>query len=106
MVPEASPVLPLDEPHEAEEPAPAKTRPSRAPSPPPRVRTELPPLDLLRTAPPSTTDGVDEKDVMEALERTLTTFGVDAQGRRLLTAARRSPCTRWRSPPGPRSTRC
>ena len=40
---------------------------------------QLPPLDLLRTAPASTSDGRDEKDTMEALERTLQTFGVDAR---------------------------
>jgi DNA segregation ATPase FtsK/SpoIIIE, S-DNA-T family len=40
---------------------------------------QLPPLDLLRSAPASTSDGRDEKDTMEALERTLQTFGVDAR---------------------------
>jgi DNA segregation ATPase FtsK/SpoIIIE, S-DNA-T family len=40
---------------------------------------QLPPLDLLRSAPTSTSDGRDEKDTMEALERTLQTFGVDAR---------------------------
>ncbi len=40
---------------------------------------QLPPLDLLRSAPASTADGRDEKDTMEALERTLQTFGVDAR---------------------------
>jgi S-DNA-T family DNA segregation ATPase FtsK/SpoIIIE len=39
----------------------------------------LPPLDLLRSAPPSASDGRDEKDTMVALERTLQTFGVDAR---------------------------
>ncbi|HET6714649.1 MAG TPA: DNA translocase FtsK 4TM domain-containing protein [Actinomycetota bacterium] len=47
----------------------------------------LPPLDLLRTAPPSTNDGVHEKDIMEALGHTLSTFGVDAR----VTAAHRGP---------------
>jgi DNA segregation ATPase FtsK/SpoIIIE and related proteins len=40
---------------------------------------QLPPLDLLRSAPPSTADGRDQKETMEALERTLQTFGVDAR---------------------------
>jgi S-DNA-T family DNA segregation ATPase FtsK/SpoIIIE len=48
---------------------------------------ELPPIDLLRTAPPSTADGRHEEEVMEALERTLRTFGVDAR----VTAAHRGP---------------
>ena len=65
------------------------------PSKKPRGRTiatadgpyQLPSLDLLRTAPPSTNDGVHEKDVMEALGHTLSTFGVDAR----VTAAHRGP---------------
>ncbi len=56
-------------------------------APPPKPRTvttsagpyQLPPLDLLRTAPPSTSDGKHETDIMEALGHTLTTFGVDAR---------------------------
>ena len=40
---------------------------------------QLPPLDLLRTAPPSASDGRDEQETMAALERTLVTFGVDAR---------------------------
>ena len=36
-------------------------------------------MDLLRSAPVSTSDGRDEKETMEALERTLQTFGVDAR---------------------------
>ena len=47
----------------------------------------LPPLDLLRTAPPSTADGRAEDEVMQALERTLVTFGVDAR----VTGAHRGP---------------
>jgi S-DNA-T family DNA segregation ATPase FtsK/SpoIIIE len=47
----------------------------------------LPPIDLLRTAPPSTADGRAEEEVMEALERTLITFGVDAR----VTGAHRGP---------------
>ena len=65
------------------------------PSKKPRGRTiatadgpyQLPSLDLLRTAPPSTNDGVHEKDIMEALGHTLSTFGVDAK----VTAAHRGP---------------
>jgi DNA segregation ATPase FtsK/SpoIIIE, S-DNA-T family len=48
---------------------------------------QLPPIDLLRTAPPSTADGADEAVVLEALERTLRTFGVDAR----VTGAHRGP---------------
>src|SRR5207249_60630 len=48
---------------------------------------ELPPIDVLRTAPPSTADGRHEEEVMEALERTLRTFGVDAR----VVAAHRGP---------------
>ena len=40
---------------------------------------QLPPLDLFRTAPPSNADSRAEKDTLAALERTLHTFGVDAQ---------------------------
>jgi S-DNA-T family DNA segregation ATPase FtsK/SpoIIIE len=48
---------------------------------------QLPPLDLLRTAPASTADGRHEEETMEALERTLHTFGVDAR----VTGAHRGP---------------
>jgi S-DNA-T family DNA segregation ATPase FtsK/SpoIIIE len=48
---------------------------------------QLPPLDLLRAAPPSTADGRHEEDTMAALERTLQTFGVDAR----VTGAHRGP---------------
>jgi DNA segregation ATPase FtsK/SpoIIIE, S-DNA-T family len=47
----------------------------------------LPPIDLLRTAPPSTADGRAEDEVMQALERTLVTFGVAAR----VTGAHRGP---------------
>jgi S-DNA-T family DNA segregation ATPase FtsK/SpoIIIE len=40
---------------------------------------QLPPLDLLRTAPPSNADSRAERDTLAALERTLHTFGVDAR---------------------------
>ncbi|MBI4259046.1 MAG: DNA translocase FtsK [Actinobacteria bacterium] len=39
----------------------------------------LPPLDLLRRAPASSADGLDEEHTMEALERTFRTFGVPAR---------------------------
>ncbi|MFN8233574.1 MAG: DNA translocase FtsK 4TM domain-containing protein [Actinomycetota bacterium] len=47
----------------------------------------LPPLDLLRKAPASTADGRHEEQTMEALERTLQTFGVDAR----VTGSHRGP---------------
>jgi S-DNA-T family DNA segregation ATPase FtsK/SpoIIIE len=61
----------------------ARVPPSRAP----HARTvttphgpyQLPPLDLLRTAPPSNADARAERDSLAALERTLHTFGVDAR---------------------------
>ncbi|HEY6566547.1 MAG TPA: DNA translocase FtsK 4TM domain-containing protein, partial [Actinomycetota bacterium] len=40
---------------------------------------QLPSLDLLRIAPPSTNDGTDESRITQALGHTLTTFGVDAK---------------------------
>ncbi|MGH2655971.1 MAG: DNA translocase FtsK [Actinomycetota bacterium] len=39
----------------------------------------LPPLDLLRHAPPTAGGGRDERQVMETLEQTLESFGVDAR---------------------------
>ena len=47
----------------------------------------LPPLDLLREAPPSNADRADQSQMQEALERTLRTFGVDAH----VTGAHRGP---------------
>jgi S-DNA-T family DNA segregation ATPase FtsK/SpoIIIE len=47
----------------------------------------LPPLDLLRAAPPSNADARAEQDTLAALERTLETFGVDAR----VVAAHRGP---------------
>jgi S-DNA-T family DNA segregation ATPase FtsK/SpoIIIE len=41
-------------------------------------RYQLPPIDLLRTAPESTGNERDEEHTMEALERTFRTFGVPA----------------------------
>ena len=75
--PQAAPAFPEIEPEEVE---PAAASPAR-----PRTVTtsggpyELPSLDLLRVAPPSTNDGTHEHDVMEALGHTLSTFGVDAR---------------------------
>ena len=48
---------------------------------------QLPPIDLLRTAPPSTADGSEQAVTLAALERTLRTFGVDAS----VTGAHRGP---------------
>jgi S-DNA-T family DNA segregation ATPase FtsK/SpoIIIE len=48
---------------------------------------QLPPMDLLRTAPPSTADAGDEAAMQEALERTMHTFGVDA----IVSGAHRGP---------------
>ncbi|MFI5055081.1 MAG: DNA translocase FtsK 4TM domain-containing protein [Actinomycetota bacterium] len=66
--------------------APLAVRPSRT------VETadgpyQLPPLDLLREAPPSTADGADQAQMHEALEQTLRNFGVDAH----VTGAHRGP---------------
>jgi DNA segregation ATPase FtsK/SpoIIIE, S-DNA-T family len=47
----------------------------------------LPPLDLLREAPPSNADHADQTQMQEALERTLRTFGVDAH----VTGSHRGP---------------
>jgi S-DNA-T family DNA segregation ATPase FtsK/SpoIIIE len=47
----------------------------------------LPPIDLLRTAPPSAAGSQDEEHTMEALERTFHTFGVPAH----VVAAHRGP---------------
>ena len=72
-LPESAEVEPEDEPEPSARPAKARTV-STASGP-----YQLPPLDLLRSAPVSTSDGRDEKETMEALERTLRTFGVDAR---------------------------
>ncbi|MGH2696936.1 MAG: DNA translocase FtsK 4TM domain-containing protein, partial [Actinomycetota bacterium] len=61
-----------DEP-EPETPA-ATTRARRG-----RGGYSLPPLDLLRQAPPTAGGGRDERQVMETLEQTLESFGVDAR---------------------------
>ncbi len=87
VVPEIpDPPVELDPAPVEEEPTPARAARART------VTTssgpyQLPPLDLLRTAPPSTNDGTHETDVMEALGHTLSTFGVDAK----VVAAHRGP---------------
>ncbi len=48
---------------------------------------QLPPLDLLREAPPANADSVDQQQMQEALERTLRNFGVAAR----VTGAHRGP---------------
>jgi len=85
---------PDDEFDDRERPDEATTAHAEAPRRP-RGRTvtttsgpyQLPPIDLLRTAPPSAADGADEALTLEALERTLRTFGVDAR----VTGAHRGP---------------
>ena len=62
---------------EDEEEEPEPIAPARLPSR--RGRYKLPSLELLRKAPPSTADGLDEEHTMEALERTFRTFGVPAR---------------------------
>ncbi|MGE5226055.1 MAG: DNA translocase FtsK 4TM domain-containing protein, partial [Planctomycetaceae bacterium] len=79
VVPEAEPARGFG-PAEPEEEAPAKARKPR----PRTIETAdgpylLPPLDLLRSAPPSSADTRDEAAMQAALERTLQTFGVDAK---------------------------
>jgi S-DNA-T family DNA segregation ATPase FtsK/SpoIIIE len=70
-----------EEPEEEEElaeagpPLPtASPRPSRS-----RAGYRLPPIDLLRAAPPTAKGGRDEEQVMDTLEGTLQSFGVDAR---------------------------
>ena len=89
--PDDEAVVIVADPDQDDEPAEAlvASRPER------RTRTietttgpyQLPPLDLLRSAPPSNADSRDEQDMQSALERTLQTFGVDAR----VSAAHRGP---------------
>jgi S-DNA-T family DNA segregation ATPase FtsK/SpoIIIE len=65
----------LDEDNGPSEPEPIA--PARLPSR--RGSYKLPSLDLLRKAPASSADGMDEEHTMEALERTFRTFGVPAR---------------------------
>jgi S-DNA-T family DNA segregation ATPase FtsK/SpoIIIE len=79
----------LDEPPAAElepEPEPIEV-PELVRSPSGSRRFELPPLDLLRTSPPSAGNERDEVHTLEALERTFHTFGVPAH----VVAAHRGP---------------
>ncbi len=95
VLPESEAIGPLDLPPEASADADAEPVEEPATRAKPRGRTittadgpyQLPPIDLLRTAPPSTNDGTHEKDIMEALGHTLSTFGVDAR----VVAAHRGP---------------
>jgi S-DNA-T family DNA segregation ATPase FtsK/SpoIIIE len=95
VLPESEALGPLDLPPEAGADAGAEPAEEPATRAKPRGRTittadgpyQLPPIDLLRTAPPSTNDGSHEKDIMEALGHTLSTFGVDAR----VVAAHRGP---------------
>jgi S-DNA-T family DNA segregation ATPase FtsK/SpoIIIE len=74
------PALPEEEGEEEEE-----EEEDAAPEPPAAVARgsragyRLPPLDLLRAAPPSVRGGRDEQQVMTILEQTLRNFGVDAR---------------------------
>jgi S-DNA-T family DNA segregation ATPase FtsK/SpoIIIE len=56
---------------------PEPIAPARLPSR--RGAYKLPSLDLLRKAPASSADGMDEEQTMQALERTFRTFGVPAR---------------------------
>ncbi|MEX0754211.1 MAG: DNA translocase FtsK 4TM domain-containing protein [Actinomycetota bacterium] len=71
--------LPVDE-LESESPAPvAPTVAAAAATKIPQDAYELPPLDLLRAAPSKEADTSDEEHTMDALERTFSTFGVEAR---------------------------
>jgi S-DNA-T family DNA segregation ATPase FtsK/SpoIIIE len=74
------------EPVDEVEPEPLVISP-HAPRPRNDEAYQLPPIDLLRTAPESGADGMDEEHTMEALERTFRTFGVPAS----VPAAHRGP---------------
>ncbi|MGH2652249.1 MAG: DNA translocase FtsK, partial [Actinomycetota bacterium] len=79
------PVVDLREPEPEEQPSP---EPSFAPSTVAKGGTyKLPPMDLLRTAPPSAGANRDEEHTKAALERTFRTFGVAAH----VPAAHRGP---------------
>ena len=72
---------PADSAPEMAEPEPeraAALRAERAKPPAEMGEYLLPPIDLLRTAPRSSADGLDEEHTMEALERTFNNFGVAA----------------------------
>ncbi len=86
VVGEAEPPLEPEEPAEDAEATPARRSRARTIETP-QGPYQLPPLDLLRAAPPSNADMRDEAAMREALERTLRTFGVDAT----VSAAHRGP---------------
>ena len=65
----------MPEPAAAE---PPRAKPKTPPRPAPTGEYQLPPADLLRTAPASAATGLDEEHVMEALEQTFRNFGVAA----------------------------
>jgi S-DNA-T family DNA segregation ATPase FtsK/SpoIIIE len=72
---------PADLAPEMAEPEPERIEalmPERAKAPADRGEYVLPPMDLLRTAPASSANGLDEEHTMEALERTFNNFGVAA----------------------------
>ena len=82
VIPDSDRVVGFDEPPDAiaeAEPEPPKKASSSRTVATAAGPYQLPSLDLLRTAPPSTSDGSAESDVMDALGHTLTTFGVDAR---------------------------
>jgi S-DNA-T family DNA segregation ATPase FtsK/SpoIIIE len=70
----------LDEPEDLDVPPPAPSKASPG-------AYALPPIDLLRTAPASGGNSLDEEHTTEALERTFHTFGVPAH----VVAAHRGP---------------
>jgi DNA segregation ATPase FtsK/SpoIIIE, S-DNA-T family len=77
----AGPVFPdqeEDEEEEEEEEEDMPETPAATSRPRGRGGYALPPLDLLRQAPPTVGGGRDERQVMETLEQTLLSFGVDA----------------------------
>ena len=73
VVPDAEPESDDDADGAADRPKPARTVEITG------GPYQLPPLDLLRSAPPSNADARDEAEMRQALERTLQTFGVDAR---------------------------
>jgi S-DNA-T family DNA segregation ATPase FtsK/SpoIIIE len=81
VLPEAAPAAEFAGPEveSTADPAPSARRSRSRTVVTPSGPYQLPSLDLLRTAPPSTNDGVHETSVKEALGHTLTTFGVDAR---------------------------
>lgn len=70
---------PTDSAPEMAEPEPEPERLAARVKPPADMGEYLlPPIDLLRIAPTSSADGLDEEHTMEALERTFNNFGVAA----------------------------